>query len=205
MKSRRTVLLLILVVIGVAILVLACRPVVHTVVSGPFTIRYWQKSSQRIDRTTFEYTFQGEIETTGPVENGVKARVSSSNPNTTTTDAFLMFPGAAPGTIVASFDTFTIRQSRTSAFDPAQLQWAVTGMAIPPDPGPANDTTIAGVDSDGDGIRDDLQRYNEMLNPQSARLREGIKQTIRVFQDSISDAGAVGLPSPFSRLLTKSP
>lgn len=192
MTPRRKAILAVLAMVAVAVLVVACVPVVHTVISGSFTIRYWQKSSQRIDRTTFEYTFQGEIQTTGPVETGVKAKISSADPSTTISDAFLMFPGAAPAAVTASFDTFTIRQARASAFSPAALAWTVTGMALPLDPGPANDATITGIDSDTDGIRDDLQRYNEFVNPHSARVRAAVDQKVRVLQDAIVDGGSGG-------------
>jgi hypothetical protein len=35
----------------------------------------------------------------------------------------------------------------------------VHNQYVPPDPGPANNETIAGIDSDGDGVRDDIDRY----------------------------------------------
>lgn len=35
----------------------------------------------------------------------------------------------------------------------------INGIAVPPDPGAAKDATIAGVDSDNNGIRDEIDRW----------------------------------------------
>lgn len=37
-------------------------------------------------------------------------------------------------------------------------QTEVNGIAIPPDPGPQNDATLAGIDTTGSGVRDDVYR-----------------------------------------------
>lgn len=145
-----------------------CGPSVsHTASNGPYTVTYSQKDSQRRSRTLVEYSFEGTIATTSGTDTGVKAIVSSANPATVVVDSYLMFPGATPNSAVASIDTFTIRQDRTVPFDPHDLQWILTPLAIPPDPGPANDFTIAGIDSDFDGIRDDVQRLVELRNPEA--------------------------------------
>ena len=34
----------------------------------------------------------------------------------------------------------------------------INGIPVPPDPGPANDQTLAGIDSNGNGVRDDVER-----------------------------------------------
>lgn len=34
----------------------------------------------------------------------------------------------------------------------------VNGIAVPPDPGPENDATLAGIDTTGSGVRDDVYR-----------------------------------------------
>jgi hypothetical protein len=40
-----------------------------------------------------------------------------------------------------------------------------SGSALPPDPGEAGKQTMLGIDSDGDGIRDDVQRYIYLTYP----------------------------------------
>lgn len=47
---------------------------------------------------------------------------------------------------------------------------------LPPDPGEAGKTTLAGIDSDGDGIRDDIQRYIALTYPNSHKTRAALRQ-----------------------------
>ena len=35
----------------------------------------------------------------------------------------------------------------------------INGLQVPPDPGPAGVATVAGIDTDGNGIRDDVDRF----------------------------------------------
>lgn len=53
---------------------------------------------------------------------------------------------------------------------------------LPPDPGPAGKLTIEGVDSDADGVRDDLQRWISVLYADSQRKREAMFQYARSAQ-----------------------
>jgi hypothetical protein len=65
---------------------------------------------------------------------------------------------------------------------PMPIQWAlpiaVTTQCpcLPPDPGEAGKATIEGIDSDNDGVRDDVQRYIAIAVPESARHREALRQ-----------------------------
>ncbi len=47
---------------------------------------------------------------------------------------------------------------------------------LPPDPGEAGKATLEGVDSDNDGIRDDIQRYIALTYPDSAKTRAALRQ-----------------------------
>jgi len=58
-------------------------------------------------------------------------------------------------------------------------------VVLPPDPAPAGNATLAGIDSDGDGVRDDLQRYIIFNVPDSARYREALKQQATALQQSL--------------------
>jgi len=51
--------------------------------------------------------------------------------------------------------------------------WKLVGtwIVVPPDPGEAGKATLAGTDSDGDGLRDDVQRYIALTYPDSAKAR----------------------------------
>lgn len=59
---------------------------------------------------------------------------------------------------------------------------------LPPDPGPGGMTTLAGVDSDGDGVRDDVQRYIALTYPDSAKTRAALTQITRAMQPLLLDA-----------------
>ncbi len=42
--------------------------------------------------------------------------------------------------------------------EPASIE-TINGLQVPPDPGPAGVATVAGIDTDGNGIRDDVDRF----------------------------------------------
>ena len=58
-------------------------------------------------------------------------------------------------------------------------------MNLPPDPGEAGKATLAGIDSDGDGVRDDLQRYLALSITDSERFlhfnRMEVKHMQKIF------------------------
>lgn len=59
---------------------------------------------------------------------------------------------------------------------------------LPPDPGVNGKLTLAGVDADADGVRDDIQRYIAMTYPNSAKTRAALTQDAKVIQASLLDA-----------------
>lgn len=59
---------------------------------------------------------------------------------------------------------------------------------LPPDPGPAAGATLEGIDADGDGLRDDLQRDIADRHPESRRLRLALTSYARAMQDALLDA-----------------
>jgi hypothetical protein len=50
------------------------------------------------------------------------------------------------------------------------------GAELPPDPGEAGKATLEGIDSDGDGLRDDIQRYIALTYPDSRKTRAALRQ-----------------------------
>jgi len=50
------------------------------------------------------------------------------------------------------------------------------GESLPPDPGEAGKATLVGIDLDGDGIRDDIQRYIALTYPDSQKTRAALRQ-----------------------------
>lgn len=55
-------------------------------------------------------------------------------------------------------------------------------LNLPPDPGEAGKLTLAGIDSDGDGVRDDVQRYIGLTYSQSAKQRASLIQAALAFE-----------------------
>lgn len=67
---------------------------------------------------------------------------------------------------------------------PVSLSVETTNDGLPPDPGEAGKATLAGIDSDGDGIRDDIQRYIALTYPgdQNINVRKALRQNAEGFQ-----------------------
>jgi hypothetical protein len=68
---------------------------------------------------------------------------------------------------------------------PITVAVAPVGVVLPPDPGPAGMQTLSGIDSDGDGVRDDIQRWIAVTQPNSARNRAALTQAARGIQAAI--------------------
>lgn len=100
---------------------------------------YQLVSSKRVGRTYYEYTYQINITNNGPDVKNVIATVNSTSPNTTVIDGEVNVGSIANGDTIISTDTFTIRQNRRYAFDPASLTWNVqyeiAAQIIPPEGG----------------------------------------------------------------------
>jgi len=59
---------------------------------------------------------------------------------------------------------------------------------LPPDPGEAGKATLAGIDSDNDGVRDDIQRYIALTYPNSTKNQAALTQMAKVMQNALLDA-----------------
>ena len=59
------------------------------------------------------------------------------------------------------------------------------GGGLPPDPGEEGKATLEGIDSDGDGIRDDIQRFIALDHPDSEKLRAALTQYARAIQEAL--------------------
>ena len=62
----------------------------------------------------------------------------------------------------------------------------VTNEELPPAPGVAGQATLAGIDSDGDGVRDDVQRWIALNILDSVRHREALRSVARASQLAIT-------------------
>lgn len=63
-----------------------------------------------------------------------------------------------------------------------------SGFVLPPDPGKAGKETLLGIDTDGDGVRDDIQRYIYLTYPDDKKLRLGLTYYAIEFQGVLKDA-----------------
>jgi hypothetical protein len=59
---------------------------------------------------------------------------------------------------------------------------------LPPDPGEAGMKTILGIDSDSDGVRDDIQRYIYFVYPDDEKVRMALTQMAIEYQGLLSEA-----------------
>jgi hypothetical protein len=86
----------------------------------------------------------------------------------------------------------TYRNPQGVAFQPIQDTAALTCSAdgLPPDPGPAGKLTLAGIDSDHDGLRDDLQRYIVLNYRSSPQTVDALVKTAKIVQGSILDSAS---------------
>ena len=64
---------------------------------------------------------------------------------------------------------------------------SIDPFLLPPDPGEAGKQTLEGIDSDSDGVRDDVQRYIATTYPQSARARAALSQYAIALQHVLLD------------------
>ena len=62
------------------------------------------------------------------------------------------------------------------------------GDNLPPDPGEAGKATLEGIDSDLDGIRDDIQRYIGLTYPDSRKTRAALRQSTIALQKIILES-----------------
>jgi hypothetical protein len=56
---------------------------------------------------------------------------------------------------------------------------------LPPDPGEAGKATLEGIDSDNDGLRDDIQRYIALQYSDSGKTRAALRQAALALQNII--------------------
>lgn len=62
---------------------------------------------------------------------------------------------------------------------------------LPPDPGSAGEATLAGIDSDNDGVRDDVQRWIALTYPNSQKTRAALTQYAKAMQLILLNAADV--------------
>ena len=99
----------------------------HSVQAQSFEFGNYQViSSTRVGRTEFEYVMKVTITNKVAAARGVTAQVFSRSDKTVIVEGNAGFGNLSLGASAAAADTFTIRQNRLAAFNPADLQWFVS-------------------------------------------------------------------------------
>jgi len=160
-------------------LVMAQEPIIEK--------QYILEKKQRVTRTEFDFSYRVKILNDGDAIKNVSATVSSNSANTLIIDGNVSFHDIAPGASDESIDTFTIRQNRRHKFDPDSLVWdvqyeLVNDDGLPPDPGEEGLLTIEGIDSDNDGVRDDVQIAIAKRYPSNENAKLALTQFAKSLQ-----------------------
>ncbi|MEQ1500431.1 MAG: hypothetical protein ABL917_03625 [Parcubacteria group bacterium] len=89
---------------------------------------------------------------------------------------------------VVLFGRWRIKESSKEQFFITAEQERLLGL--PPDPGEAGKQTLVGIDSDKDGVRDDVQRWIGVEYSNSAESRAALLQHARAHQAFIASVAA---------------
>jgi len=96
---------------------------------------------------------------------------------------------AATATLAVTEGTIRVLAGTATVAKPLPVQIIIeTGGngLLPPDPGEAGKATIEGIDSDHDGVRDDVERYIAITVPESAKHRETLRSLAKATQGGLS-------------------
>ena len=66
------------------------------------------------------------------------------------------------------------------------------GDELPPDPGEEGKQTLMGIDSDDDGLQDDIQRYIYLTYPDQPNVKNALRQLSLTFQKTLDPEREVG-------------
>lgn len=115
----------------------------------------------------------------------------------TATDAFtpIAISSDAPATFPLGATTVTWTATDANGNSATATQIVTVNDAsvlagLPPDPGAAGMATLEGIDSDGDGVRDDVQRWIAMAYPNSQKVRAALTQAALTMQTFLMSANS---------------
>jgi len=147
-------------------------------------------SKTRVGRTTYDYTYKVNITNNNNDAYNVTATLTSNIQETVVIDGTVNFGSVSAGDTITSIDTFIIRQDRRVPFNPSAWLWKIDFLTVnlPQDPGEAGRETVLGIDSDSDGVRDDIQRYLYFTYPENEKIRMALTQIAMEWQGLLSQA-----------------
>lgn len=97
----------------------------------------------------------------------------------------------APDAIIGTFEgVIQLRQSvagrpQNTIAKPFPITLTITQSVndgLPPDPGPDGKQTLLGIDSDADGVRDDIQRYIHFTYPNEEKVKLALTEVAKQYQ-----------------------
>lgn len=149
-------------------------------------------SEVRFSRTEFNYTFQVRVRNVGrSAYRDVTLTLMAVGAGASVRDGAVALGTIAAGADVLASDTVTIRQDRTKAFDLAAIVWRIEGTADSSPqaqlaaleaartiPALERGGALGGIDTNGDGVRDDVEAYitaNYPDVPQRAAARQAAR------------------------------
>jgi len=121
-------------------------------------------------------------------------------PITLTNNAPASFPLGVTTVVWTATDA---NGNRTSASQLVTVSGNTLVANLPPDPGAAGKLTLAGIDSDNDGVRDDVQRWIVFTYPNSQKTRAALRQLSQDYQRFILDAANAVLIYEAARLMDR--
>jgi hypothetical protein len=87
--------------------------------------------STRVNLTQYDYVYSVTATSGGQAYTGVSTVLTSASPNTIVMAGYIMFPDVPANGSVTSTNTYTVRQDRRFAFNPADLTFAFSAAGIP--------------------------------------------------------------------------
>jgi hypothetical protein len=102
-------------------------------------------------------------------------------------------PDAAIGTFegVIQFRQSVVGKPQKTIAKPLPIVLAVTRLindGLPPDPGEYGKQNLLGIDSDADGVRDDIQRYIYFTYPNEEKVRLALTELAKQYQTLLMKA-----------------
>ncbi|MCG8685706.1 MAG: hypothetical protein MI892_12575 [Desulfobacterales bacterium] len=139
-----------------------------------------------ISRTVYEYSYLVVIENSGDDAEAVRAIFKIDSEHTSVVDNEVSFGDVSAATQATSTDTFTIKTDRSYPIDSDAFVWSLE--YLPPDPGEAGNESLLGIDSDNNGVRDDIQRYIYFTYPDEQYVRQALSKIAKTYQAILLNA-----------------
>lgn len=126
-------------------------------------VSFEKVSEVRVGRTVYDYVYKVGFQNNSIARSGIVATVTGAAVGTSIIDGSILVGDLAANAKVLPVDTITLRVDRAYPFNSASLSWDISspinGFPVPPEPDAVqNLLSLAGIDTNGNGVRDDIER-----------------------------------------------